>query len=392
MQVERLESFKDLSEDDTSLLESVGQRNFYCGAHWFRNFENHGLESEATLCIYTVKAEPEGQSIALLALRWPAGQGGSVLHGRAPGSRSLASLTSFQSTLFDISMQEDCPSASDAVETIARSIREDRPAWGLVDIDLMDSASRNYPLLIGSFRAAGWVVRPYKHIVTVYEVTTGVSYSDYLASRPSVLRNTLKRKTKQLEKSGQSRFELITRGTQLDKGIEAYVRVQAASWKEPERFAKYEAGLIQECAAAGVLRLGVLYLDDVPTAVQFWIIAGGRATIYKLHYDETFKRLSVGTILTAHMMRHIIDVDHVDEIDFGRGDESYKRAWLPRERQMCGFVAFHWKNLAGLTNLTHQLVAELSSNVVRLLKPFLKPPLDAIRRLTKNSPRNDWDI
>ena len=26
------------------------------------------------------------------------------------------------------------------------------------------------------------------------------------------------------------------------------------------------------------------------------------------------------------------------------------------------------------------------------LKPFLKPPLDAIRRLTKNSPRNDWDI
>ena len=169
MQVERLESFKDLSEDDTSLLESVGQRHFYCGAYWFRNFENHGLESEATLRIYTVKAEPEGQSMALLALRRPAGQGGSVLHGRAPGSRSLASLTSFQSTLFDISMREDCPSAGDAAEAIARSIREERPAWGLVDIDLMDSASRNYPLLIAAFSAAGWVVRPYKHIVTVYE-------------------------------------------------------------------------------------------------------------------------------------------------------------------------------------------------------------------------------
>ena len=131
------------------------------------------------------------------------------------------------------------------------------------------------------------------------------------------------------------RFDLVTGGDSLNTAIEVYERVLDASWKEPEPFPSYASGLIRECAAAGALRLGLMYLDNTPVAAQFWIVAGDKATIYKLHYDEAFKKLSVGTILSAYMMRHVIDVDRVDEVDFGRGDENYKRAWLPRERRMC---------------------------------------------------------
>src|SRR5690606_21002064 len=69
--------------------------------------------------------------------------------------------------------------------------------------------------------------------------------------------------------------------------------------------------------------------------------------IYKLAHDPDYNALSVGSLLTAHMFEHAIDVDQVSEIDFGVGDEPYKRDWTDTRRQRIGLQAVNLRTLRG---------------------------------------------
>jgi CelD/BcsL family acetyltransferase involved in cellulose biosynthesis len=64
----------------------------------------------------------------------------------------------------------------------------------------------------------------------------------------------------------------------------------------------------------------------------------GRATVLKLAHDEAFKEYSPGTLLTARMIRHMIEQEHATELDFGRGDDTYKQLWAANRRQLIGLL------------------------------------------------------
>ena len=61
-----------------------------------------------------------------------------------------------------------------------------------------------------------------------------------------------------------------------------------------------------------------------------------RAYIFKLAYDEEYAKWSAGTVLTAHMFRHELDIDRVVEIDYLTGDDPYKGAWMTQRRERTG--------------------------------------------------------
>jgi hypothetical protein len=44
------------------------------------------------------------------------------------------------------------------------------------------------------------------------------------------------------------------------------------------------------------------------------------------------KPLSAGTTLSAALFEHVIDVDKVDLVDFGTGNDPYKRDWMEIDR------------------------------------------------------------
>ena len=89
---------------------------------------------------------------------------------------------------------------------------------------------------------------------------------------------------------------------------------------------------------------------DTPIAAQLWLVRGGRALIYKLAYDEEYKRFSAGSVLTAELMRHAIDVDRVDDIDYLTGDDAYKADWMSQRRERLGMVAFDPITVRGLAS------------------------------------------
>ena len=94
---------------------------------------------------------------------------------------------------------------------------------------------------------------------------------------------------------------------------------------------------------AGALRLGLAYIDGKPVAAQFWTSENGTALIHKLAHDERHMHASPGTLLSAALFQHVIDVDKVDVIDFGTGSDAYKREWMEEVRERFRLDMF-WPN------------------------------------------------
>jgi CelD/BcsL family acetyltransferase involved in cellulose biosynthesis len=186
-----------------------------------------------------------------------------------------------------------------------------------------------------------------------------------------VLKNTLNRKRRKLEKTGRAKIEIVTGGQQLDTAIDAYMKVYLSSWKQPEPYPQFVPGLIRACAAMGALRLGIIYVDSEPAAAQLWIVHHGNALIYKLAYDERFADLSVGTILSATLFQHALDVDKVTEVDYLSGDDAYKKDWMSERRERWGILALNPRTPRGVLAIARHVGGRaIKRAAVSLARPF----------------------
>lgn len=179
-----------------------------------------------------------------------------------------------------------------------------------------------------AFRQAGWIVRRTQSDINHVLMLDDRDYAAYLAGRPGKLRTTLKRK------SGK----LVTRVlTHFDADVWAqYEAIYAQSWKPQEGSPAFLRAFAQAEGAAGRLRLAVAHDAQDPQgpalAAQMWTVESGTAFIHKLAHRESAKPLSPGSVLSAALFRHVIDIDRVTLIDFGTGDDLYKRDWMEEIR------------------------------------------------------------
>ncbi len=175
-----------------------------------------------------------------------------------------------------------------------------------------------------AFRGAGWLVLSEpcdtNHVLRV----AGRNFRQFLADRPGHLRTTLKRKAKKVD---------ITLSTEFDAGMwTAYEAIYADSWKpeegDPDLLRRFAVGE----SDAGRFRFALARHDETPVAAQFWTVDGDTAYIHKLAHRKDAQKLSAGTTLTAALFERVIDTDGVQWVDFGTGDDAYKRDWMEQVR------------------------------------------------------------
>jgi hypothetical protein len=193
----------------------------------------------------------------------------------------------------------------------------------------------------------------------------GASYQSYLATRPSQLRNTITRRTRQFLAGNRGKLELVQGGPLLEESIGQFVAVYNESWKQEEPYTDFIPNLLRLSASRGWLRLGIASYDNEPVASQIWLVSNNTAYIFKLAYHEKFKQLSPGTVLTAYMMEHVIDEDAVSQIDFLSGDDDYKEDWMSVRRERFGIAAINPVGLRGKGILFAHLLKELAKNFRR---------------------------
>lgn len=186
--------------------------------------------------------------------------------------------------------------------------------------------------LAAALRGAGWLVFVEQCDVNHVLPVAGRSYAEYLATRPGQLRTTLKRKASKVE------VELTTR---YDPALWAeYEAVYAASWKPEEGSPMFLRAFAEAEGTAGRLRLAVARSEGTAIAAQFWTVEAGTAFIHKLAHTEASKPLSPGTTLSAALFEQVIDRDRVELVDFGTGNDGYKRDWMELARPRYRIEAF----------------------------------------------------
>jgi hypothetical protein len=365
--VRQFSSFEELPPGAKTSFELAGKQSFFSSLPWFRTFVGHALDEGDHLRIYCAPDSPAetGRDSTLLATVHRAVDSGVLK------PRKLSSLSNYYTSLFNL-VGNDAGSREGAME-LTKAIANDSPAWDEVELKPLDLDSPAFLGLKEGLQSAGFVVQTYFCFGNWYLKVNGRTYAEYLEHLPSVLKNTLRRKKKKLEKTGRARIEIFTGGENLGSAIDAYNKVYSASWKQPEPYPRFVPELISTCARLGALRLGILYFDGEPIAAQFWIVQNGAALIYKLAYDDKFTEWSAGTILTAALMEHAIDVDKVGEIDYLTGDDAYKRDYMSDRRERWGILAMNPRTVRGAAAIARHIGGRAVKRAVQsLAKKFFK--------------------
>jgi hypothetical protein len=363
VRVVKYSSLDVLPESYGQLFEKGAEEWYDYSLPWFQNFVRTAMDEGDEIRIYGAEnqAAPH-EPIAALAMRHKKNSGGLF------SPKQLSSLANFYTITFSPVGNLSAENVRDVLPSLAKSIVSDDPRWDVVELRPLDLHSFLYPALVEAFRAAGMVVQTYFCFGNWYLPVQNLTFNDYFKTLPSAMQNTIKRKTKKLEKTGRSRIEIIAGPEGLENAIASYENIYLSSWKRPEPYPHFVPGLIRAFAERNWVRMGIVYLDDQPIAGQVWIVNSGKATIYKLGHDQKFDEYSAGSILTTRMIQHVLDNDNVHEIDFGSGDDPYKKNWLPKRRERWGILAMNPRTLPGCIAIAQHVGGRAAKSAWRSVK------------------------
>lgn len=172
------------------------------------------------------------------------------------------------------------------------------------------------------------------------------SGEEYFLRVPKRITKDISYNQRRLQRMGNYEFRLIS-NQEIDRYMDFYYEVYSKSWQKEERIGPtFHRDLAKMAGEKGWLRLGFLFCENAPIASQLWISCNGTAFIMKTVYDQDYKKYSPGKVLTAEMMKYVIDIDKVKVVDYLHGDESYKEDWAPKRRERKRLLAFN-NNLRG---------------------------------------------
>lgn len=323
---------------------------FFLSYPWFHNLIATTFAKNTQLRIFSLADELDCNRPCLALLMCYQDNKGGLLT-----PRKLSSAANYYTSMFGMIKAKSTSELETDLTFLTQAIVSDQPRWDIVDLHPMDVTDPLFNLTQRAFRQAGMAVQSYFCFGNWYLEVQGRSYQAYFDSLPSKLKNTLIRKLKKQTYTNKISLEIFSGMDNLDVGIASFIQVYNTSWKKPEPHTAFIPGLIRTCAEQGWLRLGIASIGGQPVAAQIWIVSNNVASIYKLAYDKHFSKLSVGTILTAYLMQHVIDIDKVEEVDYLTGDDDYKKDWMSLRRERWGIVAFNLRTLSGVLSAIKHL-------------------------------------
>lgn len=319
-----------------SALDAIEPEAPMAGLTWYRNFllEVRPDPRQTGRMFYALMTR--GAARVVLPL--------TVASARWPWHRDVASLSNYYTPLYSPFFAADA--TPDEVALVLRRVRADHGPLVRLMLTPMDPGSTAFALLEAGLRCAGFSTHRFFAFGNWVLPAEGLRWEAYLAGRKGKMRSDIKRMERRLQQAGAS-MRIVHDATEVDQAVTDYRLVYSRSWKQDEPHEGFVPGLMRACAERGWLRLGLLHIGERPIAAQLWIVAHRRALIFKVAYDEGFKEYSPGTVLTAHLMRHVLDDEHVHEVDFLSGDDPYKRSWMSERRERHGIVAYNLRSPGG---------------------------------------------
>lgn len=363
------------------IVESLGALPEEARALWRR--EEPRLQFDQTLEWYELlerHASEPGEQVRVICASDDAGQARGLLPlklGARPGAlgvRYAHALANYYCSLYaPILARNPGEDAAATATALFAGLDALRPAVDGIDLNPLAAADETAETVLAPLDRLGWGAERYFRFGNWYLEVGGRSFDAYFAGLPSQLRNTVKRKEKKLRATSGASIGIAASAAEAEQALQDYERIYAASWKQPEPHPQFVPALVRLLATRGWLRMGWVRVGDDPIAAQIWAVKDGVASIFKLAYDERFAQLSAGTVLTATLMRHALDVDRVQVVDYLTGDDAYKRDWMSHRRERIGIRAHRRGSWRGRLALLHGAARARLRALLRRDRPGTAP-------------------
>lgn len=225
------------------------------------------------------------------------------------------------------------PPASVRVRLLTALARRLRGRLGRISLSPVPEAEAAE--LVRAFRRGGWLPILQRATVNWRLDVAGRDFESWWAERPGQLRSTVSRK------GGKAQVDIVIHERFDEAAWAAYESIYAESWKPEEGSPDFLRATAETEGAAGALRLGIASIEGEAVAAQLWTVDHGIAIIHKLAHRDSAAEYSPGTLLSAAMFRHAIDVDKAVTIDFGTGDDRYKSDWMEQRYPLYALRLFN---------------------------------------------------
>jgi len=228
MPVYRNPDFLRLPSGLACLFDTVAENSFFTLPAWYDLMARHGVPAVSEIRVYTDERPRSAMALLLCSKGLVAG-------------RCLTSLANAYSVEHAI-ISGSGTDLDAGFAAILSEILSERPRWDGLGMAELDPLDPSYRTAVRSLRRAGLLVECVFASGTWYEETAALSFADYVAARPSELRNTWRRKRRRVDRSNCLSRAFFADAARIDQAIADYQTIYAASWKPAEAFPEFTLG------------------------------------------------------------------------------------------------------------------------------------------------------
>ncbi len=300
-----LRNFDELRQPWTEIFLRSRIRSPFSSPDWAENWWKHFGEGST---LYAGSVEEEGNVVGIAPLRLQDG----IL--RFIGSDNLFD---FQDFIIEKGREEVF------YRTLLRHISETRAAK--LDLGLLLPDSSVHRALIPLAKERGLDVSCAQDDVTV-SLDLPADTAAYLALLSAKQRHELLRKERRLNEEGDVAYRVHDRARESD--IDLFLQFFRESREDKNRFLTppielFMREIIRLSEARGMLRLGILELNNTPIAATLCFEYQDSMYLYNSGYSPAFRWLSAGLLSKYYSIRDSI-MKGKTHYDFLKGAEKYK--------------------------------------------------------------------
>ncbi len=233
-------SLTDLPARDRDLLSYGVRKNLFCSIEWFQCLVENALPEGHSVRLYVAEKDSLADEKCFLFCFCDT------------KSRRLSSMSNFYTMEFGpiFTGGDWTRLLSDILCTIAR----ERPRWHRIDIRLMPEEEACLASLRQALKQGGFATNRYVQYENYHTTIAESSFDDYYAQRPSRLRNTIRRKAKQLDK--QRGYQVRICPSCDEELLRDYMTAYARSCKDEGRHHNFIPGFRQPAGSRFTLPTG----------------------------------------------------------------------------------------------------------------------------------------
>lgn len=235
----------------------------------------------------------------------------------------------------------------DTIKAFFTFLNENKEKWDVIFLSDILPIGDNIERFCSTAKTVNWGIcsRLYYHSPFL---PINSDWPQFLSSKSSNFRYSLRRKENYLKKQGMSLKILKLNSEGLGHQVfKDMVEIEKNSWKvesgtpnmQEKTAQNFFLDYLQEFAENGWMNLWLAYMDEKPMAYLINFDYGRKIWFYNAAYHKQSEKYGIGSILMHHAVKDAF-LSEKTEYDFMRGVEEYKKHWASEERKSFQLVFY----------------------------------------------------